>query len=901
MHSRLNDRFRLFRQFWLLPLLIIALTASASAQIQLSTQAPAQTGTAQLSPSGEAAPAANGAAAQPGAAAAPQADAPKATPPDFSIVDRATGVETAQKLEQWTKQLNEIEQTLNAAFVSYSILDAKRSELETIREEIDKFLAVLNPKVAEARAQSENLGPVPETGEPEPVAAQRAELEKIFGSLSATKNIAESTKLRASQITTNLQDLRRKKFTERLFERVPEAYSAYTWENAPAQFSFAFAKVWQTVSTWWEHLDRKSDAIQLLILGALIGLGTVFLSRRGIRRFRRWNEPGAPPYWLRSTSAAWVVLLRTLPFAATGGFLYATFHYQNLMPENVDLLAYSAMRSLLIVGAVWALIATALATRHPHWRLIPVGDRAARIIRWLVLTLAVLYSFSLFLDTVRYVNNAAFTLTVAQSILTSIAIAGLVIAILLTPRDAATTQDDTPGFEWLAKLRWPLWVTAIVIMLTALTGYIGLARFISAQLIVTGTILSVLYLLMIWVEAVGDSMISEDASLGKWLKEKTDLDQRRREQLSLPVTLVLKSFALLLSVPLVLLQWGFDSKDITQWGESLLFGFQIGETTISLAAILASIIVFVVGYMFARFFQGWLDRRVLETAGISGGARHSIRTAVGYAGIVVAALIAISYAGLDLSNIALVAGALSVGIGLGLQGVVNNFVSGLILLAERPIKVGDWVVVGDEQGIVKKISVRATEIETFDRASVLIPNASFISGNVKNWTLHNYSGRIAITVGVHYSSDARQVHDLLLEIAKANPMVMTNPEPFVYFDDFASDALSFTLYAYTYDITKSLGLRTELRIEILEAFRKAGIEIPYRQTDIHFKNLEVMKDLLPQQSSPIQQAPAPDVDDQPAPPPRQAGPQGQKRARHRDAGNGGNAPRTPNGTVDRNS
>lgn len=901
MHSRLKDCFRLCSRLWLFPLLIIAMTAGASAQIQLSTQAPAQAGSSQLSPSGEAKPAANGAPVQPGGAAAPQAEAPKTAPPDYSIVDRATGVETAQKLEQWTSQLNEIEQTLNAAFVSYSILDQKRSELETIREEINKFLAVLNPKVEEAKAQSENLGAVPETGEPEPVAAQRAELDRIFGSLSATKNIAESTKLRATQITTTLQELRRKKFTERLFERVPEAYSTYTWQNAPAQFSFAFSKVWQTVTTWWEHLDRKSDAIQLLILGALLGIGTVFLSRRGITRFRHWNEPGAPPYWLRSTSAAWVVLLRTLPFAATGGFLYGAFHYQNLMPENVDLLAYSAMRSLLIVGSVWALIATALATRHPHWRLIPVGDKAAQTIRWLVLTLAVIYSFSLFLDTVRYVFNAAFTLTVAQSILTSIAIAGLVIAILLTPRDAATPQDDTPGFEWLTKLRWPLWATAIVIMLTAMTGYIGLARFLSAQLIVTGTILSVLYLLLIWVEAVGDSMISEDASVGKWLKEKADLDQRRREQLSVPVTLVLKSAALLLSVPLVLLQWGFDSKDITQWGESLLFGFQIGETTISLSAILASIIVFVVGYMFARFFQGWLDRRVLETAGISGGARHSIRTAVGYAGIVVAALMAISYAGLDLSNIALVAGALSVGIGLGLQGVVNNFVSGLILLAERPIKVGDWVVVGDEQGIVKKISVRATEIETFDRANVLIPNASFISGNVKNWTLHNYSGRVAITVGVHYSSDARQVYNMLLEIAKANPMVMKNPAPFVYFDDFAADALSFTLYAYTFDITNGLGLRTELRIEILEAFRKAGIEIPYRQTDIHFKNLEVMKDLLPHQFTPPQQPAQPA--DQPVPQPRQARPQGQaqKRAKHGRARNGGNALRTPNGAEERNS
>ncbi len=593
-------------------------------------------------------------------------------------------------------------------------------------------------------------------------------------------------------------------------------------------------------------MDRRSDAILILIVGLLIAIGTAFASTRGVRHFRRWKYAGDPPYWRRSTSAAWVTLLRVLPYAATSAFLYYSFRYQGLMAENVDLLAYSAMRSLLIVTAVCALIATALAPQRSRWRLLPIDDRAARRIRWLVVALAAVYSFTLFIDTVRYVSNAPFTLTVAQSFVSSIVIAALVIAILLTPRKPLVVED-APELDWIGKLRWPLWGFALLILLSALAGYIGLARFISAQLIVTGTIVAVFYLLMIWVDAVGESMGNEQAQLGKWLKERAGLDQRRREQLSLPVTLLLKTGVLLLTAPLILLQWGFDWQDISEWGNSLLFGFKIGRTEISLAAIVASLIVFILAYLFARVFQSWLDRRVLETAGISGGARNSIRTAIGYAGVVIAALVAISYTGLDLSNIALVAGALSVGIGLGLQGVVNNFVSGLILLVERPIKVGDWVVVGDEQGFVRRISVRATEIETFDRANVLIPNSFFISEKVKNWTLHNYSGRVAITVGVHYRSSPRQVHDILLDIVRSNPMVMKSPEPFVYFGDFAADALEFTLYAYTYDITKSFSLRTELRIEIVEAFQKAGIEIPYRQTDIHFRDADWIKDLLKHQ------------------------------------------------------
>ncbi len=237
------------------------------------------------------------------------------------------------------------------------------------------------------------------------------------------------------------------------------------------------------------------------------------------------------------------------------------------------------------------------------------------------------------------------------------------------------------------------------------------------------------------------------------------------------------------------------------------------------------LVVFALGYLVARLFQNWLDDRILAPAGISGGARHSIRTGVGYLGISVAALFAISYAGLDLSNIALIAGALSVGIGLGLQGVVNNFVSGIILLVERPIKVGDWVVVGGEEGLVRKISVRSTEIETFDRANVLVPNSYFISEKVKNWTLHNYSGRIVIPVSVQYGSNPRQVRDVLLKVAKSHPQVMTNPEPYVYFEDFASDGLNFKLFAYAYDITKSLALRTDLRIGIIEAFGEEGIAI----------------------------------------------------------------------------
>lgn len=829
--------------------LVLMLTAIAAcepvlAQIQLSPPPlKGQTWAAQLLPptgeqtQTEAAPPANNAPApQP----APTAEPARPALPDFSIVDRATGVEAAPKLSLWTDSLNQVEQLLGATFLSYAQLDSARGRLDQTRSEIDEFLGVLTPKVAEAKAQVDNLGPVPQGGDPEAVAAQRAELQKVFGSLSAAKNIADSARLRSNQLTTRVQEIRRRKFAERLFERVPEAHSSYTWGSAPSQLSYAIEKTWHIVAGWWEHSDRRDDTMQLIYLTILIAAATAYLSQRGVRHFRHWDEAGEPPFWRRSTSAAWVILLRILPVSVASAFAYYSFDYQGLIPGDVGALAYSVMRSLLIVTAVCALIATALAPAHAHWRLLPMDDKAASRIRWLVVALAVVYSLTLFLDTVRYVSNAPFTLTVAQSFISSIIMAGLVMAIMMTPRNAPEISGARE-FAWIARLRLPVWTIGLVILVAALAGYIGLARFISTQLIVTGTVLSVLYLLTVWVDAVGESMADENAQFGRWLKDQAGLDQRRREQLALPVTLALKAMVVLVGLPLILLQWGFDEKDIRDWGEKLLFGWRIGKTEISLAALLAAMVVFILGYFLARFIQDWLDRRVLATAGISGGARHSISTAVGYAGFVVAALFAISYAGLDLSNVALVAGALSVGIGLGLQGVVNNFVSGMILLVERPIKVGDWVVVGGEEGIVKKISVRSTEIETFDRANVLIPNSSFISEKVKNWTLHNYSGRVTIAVGVHYNSDPRKVREILLRVAKSYPQVMTNPEPAVYFEDFGPEALQFKLYVYVYDITKSMSLRTDLRIDIFEAFRNEGVSIPYRQADVHLHGADWLK------------------------------------------------------------
>ena len=264
----------------------------------------------------------------------------------------------------------------------------------------------------------------------------------------------------------------------------------------------------------------------------------------------------------------------------------------------------------------------------------------------------------------------------------------------------------------------------------------------------------------------------------------------------------------------------------------------------TIGALLASIVVFGLGYAAARLFQGWLDAQVLRPAGISGGVRNSIRTGVGYVGIIIAAVVAFSYAGFNLSSLAIVAGALSVGIGFGLQNLVNNFVSGIILLAERPIRVGDLVLAGGEQGHVRKISVRSTEIETADGANVLIPNSFFISEKVKNWTFRNNISRITISIGVAYGSDPRQVRAAMLGVAQKHAEVLRMPAPAVTLDEFGAANIGFTLYAFVADVEKAGSIRTDLAIAILDAFAAAGIAVPSGQNEITIRNLDRLRETI---------------------------------------------------------
>jgi small-conductance mechanosensitive channel len=393
-----------------------------------------------------------------------------------------------------------------------------------------------------------------------------------------------------------------------------------------------------------------------------------------------------------------------------------------------------------------------------------------------------------------------------------------------------TEPDEAPrpplpglrnGVVWVAR------VASVAAPLLAIAGYFAASHYIFYPLVASGGVIGVCILLF---HAVREC-IWQVANLGSAARPE---ETRQVGLLTLAVGFLLGLAAL----PVLALIWGADVSDLRWLLRIFADGFTIGDMVIAPLDFAAFGLVFAVGYVVTRMAQGLLLTTVLPLTRFDTGAKAAISAGVGYGGITLAALVAISATGLDLSNIAIVAGALSVGIGFGLQNVVNNFVSGLILLVERPIKEGDWIELASGMGYVKKVSVRATEIQTFDRATLIVPNSELISGPVTNWTHSNLNGRMKVPIGVAYGTDPRQVETILTEIARAHPMLLRRPAPYVLFRSFGADALEFELRGVLRDVNWIMNTTSDINFEIARRFEEAGIVIPFAQRDVHLKNAD---------------------------------------------------------------
>lgn len=389
------------------------------------------------------------------------------------------------------------------------------------------------------------------------------------------------------------------------------------------------------------------------------------------------------------------------------------------------------------------------------------------------------------------------------------------------------------------KLRLVLLLLLAVILSAEWLGYRNLATFLSLGLIGTLVALLAFWMVQSAFGALFDGLESGQYQWQRGFRWRLGL----RADEPMPGLVWLRFLMSLLAwgaLGMALLRvWGLSDAGFALLVEYLVDGFTVGEVRVVPSKVLTGLFLFALLLTGSRRIKNTLENKWLRRTRLDAGARETLVTLTSYAGVAVAVLVGLSLAGVHFTNLAIIAGALSVGIGFGLQNIVSNFVSGIILLFERPVRPGDWVVVGSTEGIIKKVRVRATEIQTFDRSDVIVPNSEFISAQVINWTLRDPYGRLILPVGVAYGSNTEVVRDTLLEVANAHPQVVTQhpnvPAPLVWFRGFGDSALNFELRCFIHDITKRLSVLSDLNFAVDKAFREQAIEIPFPQRDLHVR------------------------------------------------------------------
>ena len=750
----------------------------------------------------------------------------------------------------WSLLLDLVTAELDKPTVNYAVVEALRPQIEKLQGEVTEAAAAASAQAEALRQLLDALGPPPAEGEspesPE-VSTERAALEDHLIEHESHLKQAGLISTRARQVMVRIAEIRRERSARRLLERGPSPLSWAVLGNAGPHALGVIRSLMETpVEKWLPSLGRTYwyGWPSLLVASLVLAILLVLPARRWMfRRSIRSRDIGTPPFPHRLRAAIFIGIARgVLPSLV--GFIPLMFLLAAPIERGIAAdLIFAVLGALAGILLADGLARAALAPYSPDgWRLAPLTVESARGLYHRVLALAWLVGVLFVIEYVaaRHLDVPR-ELDVFYRLLADGAVAGFVLLLLpghlwRRRESAQTAMPPAPSgprpLRLGTTLRLAAAIAALSIPILSLAGFALLATWLATNLVETAVILG---LAVVAHGVARDTVVLLLSRRGGDAEADRPSGRGGSEMLGFWLVVAIDTLIVGVVAVALLAAWGLAWIDIGRGFAIALEGFRIGSFQLSITDLLLAAIVFVLLLSATRWLQRLLEARVFPQTPLDAGMRNSLKSMVGYVGLIVAVAVAISIAGIDLSNIAIIAGALSIGIGFGLQNIVNNFVSGLILLAERPIKIGDWIVVGEHQGHVERINVRATEIQTFHRSSVIIPNSELLSSALVNWTHKDTVARVEIPVGVSYGADVELVRDTLLEVAASHPEVLRDPAPFVLFTAFGDSSLDFELRCFITEAQRVLRVGTGLRFEIVRLFRERGIEIPFPQRDVHLR------------------------------------------------------------------
>ena len=748
-----------------------------------------------------------------------------------ALASAQTSPQVTLDYDRWAATANMAQDTLEAGTASGAFLHELRKQLALRRSEFSEVQNFSPARLATLEEQLAALGPVPESGtEPAEIAERRMILAQEIKVLNAPRLRAREAYKQADGLIREIDAALSAKETENLLQLRPSPIDLRLWPEAVLQVSEKLKSLVGSVSTAWHTpvlRDKAHDQLSLIVAllvaaGVLLTQGRRWLAR-ALRRLSRSEDAYGVDLAQYLLGLGKLVNVLLCVFLVSRAWSISRLYDFDL---NVLLQASPWIVAPLFISR-W--LATQLCPIDEMTRSVlalPSGSRVQA--RFLIRFLGVAISAMIFMAFLNSMGDfSSGTVAVIVVVLVSIAGVGtLRLGGLLWRQSngsqAATGAEQVPH-RIVVRLGQGLAVVAAICIALAVIGYSYLAFELLMTVLLATEFLGILF---VTFEAVRNAaaMLSQDRNAGY-------------DSLA---AVVVNAALILASLPVFALIAGVRPSELMELWSTFQSGVTLGEVQLSPSVVLQLIVVFVIGLLLTRLIQRTLKIRVLAKTKIDAGGQNAIVSGIGYFGIFLAAVVAITYAGLDLSSLAIVAGALSVGIGFGLQNIVSNFVSGIILLIERPISVGDWIEVGGNMGIVRKISVRSTSIQTFDRTDVIVPNADLVSGTVTNYTHGSSVGRIIVPIGVAYGNDTRKIEELLLPLAEQHPLVLKDPAPSVVFQGFGADSLNFEIRALLADINYGLTVRSELNHQVYEVLTANGIEIPFGQRDIWIRNPEAL-------------------------------------------------------------
>ncbi|ACB96782.1 DUF3772 domain-containing protein [Beijerinckia indica] len=814
--------------------------------------------------------AAQTAPAAPAAPAGPAAPDSASAPTPLAVATPALPPQWGRDLDQVHAGLDQIDQSLQRHDLRADDFDTLQAQIPPLQTKLNDVIGRLTPRLAGVKQRLDQLGPKPADDAPPEspaVTADRADQQKNYTDTDELLKRAKLLAVQADQANNFIISQRRGLITRSLFARVKSPLAPSVWmemiQEVPREigalelvFKDGFAQMNAVLIGW------RMPAFW----GSLAGLALLYwpawrLSFKILSRESKITTPNN----LQKAAAAWwsALVVMILPGLVVFGVgqIFAGFGINStrLQPFFTALgLGALHLTSVAAVGNGF------LALRRPSWRLIELNDaRAQRI-----LTAALILAFVVASIKVVEALNEIIVASLPFAILTrgfGALFGALVIFVSLwgaTSLEADEDGDAPAGnqakdpqanTDYIGIARILLWGVAIVVVAATLSGFIAFANFLLQQVLWVTGVVCIFIMAMMLSDSVIVTSINPTSRFGHRLITKVGLHRQTIEIGAILLSGAMRVLLLFVAIFFLLAPWGLQSNDVSNDLGAAFFGFKVGGVTISLSSIIMGIAVFTATFLAVKAFQKWLDKQLLPKTRLDAGLRNSIGTSLGYLAIILAVASSSAYLGLNFERLALLAGALSVGIGFGLQSIINNFVSGLILLWERAVRVGDWIVVGGEQGFVRKINVRSTEIETFDRAAVIIPNSNIISGVVKNLVRNDTTSRVLIPITVSATANPEQVRSVLLEIAKANEMVLSLPSPQVFFIEVTASSLTFELNCYVGDVITLRRVKSDLYFEIYRRFKEEKFfsGAPADPTVVDIKGLGPLSAMLSRADGPL--------------------------------------------------